>query len=273
MTTVLHVSDLHFGPPAVPVQLDAIEAMIATHKFDVIAISGDLSQRARPGELQAARMLIREASKLSRTIVVPGNHDVKWWRAPVGIGLRNTTTANYRRYIASDLEPVLSVPGVTFVGLNTAQGVMPGSVTWNPRDVGVVGDLSHEQIDGARRKFDAAPADDMRVIVMHHNPLRGQLSNRFGLAHPARAARAFVDLRIDVVLCGHDHQEAVHHVEHTSYGTIVCTAGTVSNRTRGLRPSAMNAVSLSKDGIEVVPQIWSSDAGDFLPGPPRRFGR
>lgn len=273
MTTVLHVSDLHFGPPGVPAQLDAIEAIIATRGFDVVAISGDLSQRARSGEFQAARMLIREASKRSRTIVVPGNHDVKWWRAPAGIGSRDAATANYRRYITDDLEPVLSVPGVTFVGLNTARGVVPGTLTWNPRDVGVVGDLSRKQIDDARRKFESAPASDMRVIVMHHNPLRGQLSNRFGLAHPARAARAFADLHIDVVLCGHDHQEAVQHVEHTSYGTIVCTAGTVSNRTRGQRPSAMNIVSLSKSGIEVVPQIWSGDSLDFLPGPSCKFDR
>jgi 3',5'-cyclic AMP phosphodiesterase CpdA len=273
VTTVLHVSDLHFGPPAVPAQLDAIEAMIASHGFDVVAISGDLSQRARAGEFQAARVLIREASKKSRTIVIPGNHDVKWWRAPLGLGSRVSMTANYRRYISANLEPVLSVPGATFVGLATAQGVMPGTLTWNPRDVGVVGNLSRAQIEAARRTFDAAPAGDMRVIVMHHNPLRGELSNRYGLAHPARASRAFAELHVDLVLCGHDHQEAVHHVEHTPYGTIVCTAGTVSNRTRGHRPSAMNVITLAPGGIDVVPHIWSSTAGDFLPGPPRRFGR
>ena len=273
MTTVLHVSDLHFGPPAVPAQLDAIAQMIATRRFDVVAISGDLSQRARPGEFQAARQFLRDAAKVSRTIVVPGNHDVKWWRAPLGVGSREAAIANYKRYITKELEPVLSVPGVTFVGLNTAQGVVPGTLTWNPRDVGVVGNLNAAQILEARRRFEAAPTGDMRVIVMHHNPLRGELSNRFGLAHPARAAKAFADLRVDLVLCGHDHQEDVEHVEHTPFGTVVCTAGTVSNRTRGQRPSAMNIATLTPQAIAIEPQIWSVDAQNFLPGPVQHFAR
>jgi 3',5'-cyclic AMP phosphodiesterase CpdA len=273
VTTVLHVSDLHFGPPAVPAQLDAIAQMIATRGFDVVAISGDLSQRARPGEFQAARQFLRDAAKASRTIVVPGNHDVKWWRAPLGIGSREAAIANYKQYITRELEPVLSVPGATFVGLNTAQGVVPGTLTWNPRDVGVVGNLSAQQILEAQARFDAAPRQDMRVIVMHHNPLRGELSNRFGLSHPARAAKAFADLHVDLVLCGHDHQEAIQHVEHTPFGTVVCTAGTVSNRTRGQRPSAMNIVTLTPQAIVVEAQIWSVDAQNFLPGTSQRFAR
>lgn len=270
---MLHVSDLHFGPPAVPAQLDAIGEMINARRFDVVAISGDLSQRARPGEFQAARQFLRDAAKVSHTIVVPGNHDVRWWRDPLGVGSRTSAIANYARYISADFEPVLSVPGVTFVGINTAQGVVPGTITWNPRDVGVVGNMSEEQIVEARARFEEAPKGDQRVIVMHHNPLRGELSNRYGLSHPARAARAFVELGIDLVLCGHDHQEAVQHVEHTKYGTVVCTAGTVSNRTRGQRPSAMNVVTLTPQGIEVEPQIWSEQSQNFLPGPAKRFAR
>ena len=247
--------------------------MIATSRFDVVAVSGDLSQRARPGEFQAARQLLRDAAKVSHTIVVPGNHDVKWWRAPLGVGSRASAIANYARYISPNFEPVLTVPGVTFVGINTAQGVVPGTLTWSPRDVGVVGNMSTAQIAEARVHFDAAPKGNLRVIVMHHNPLRGELSNRYGLSHPARAAKAFVDLEIDLVLCGHDHQEAVHHVEHTKYGTVVCTAGTVSNRTRGQRPSAMNVVTLTQQALEVEPQIWSTAAQNFLPGPVKRFAR
>lgn len=247
--------------------------MIGTRRFDVIAVSGDLSQRARPGEFQAARQLLRDAAKVSRVIVVPGNHDVKWWRAPLGVGSRASAIANYAKYISADFEPVLSVPGVTFVGINTAQGVVPGTLTWNPRDVGVVGNMSAAQIALARAKFDAAPRSDHRVLVMHHNPLRGEISNRYGLSRPARAAKAFVELKVDLVLCGHDHQEAVYHIEHTQYGTIVVTAGTVSDRTRGQRPSAINVITLTPEAIEVEPQIWSTEAQNFLPAPVKRFSR
>src|SRR5512146_2712377 len=123
VTTLFHCSDLHFGHPAVPEQYEAIEALIQERRFDVVAISGDMSQRARSGEFQRAREFIRQAEKVSRTIVVPGNHDVAWWYAPLGIGDPSKLLAKYREYITNDLEPVLRVAGATFVGLNTAQGV------------------------------------------------------------------------------------------------------------------------------------------------------
>ena len=107
VTTLFHCSDLHFGHPAVPEQYEAIEALIQERRFDVVAISGDVSQRARAGEFQRAREFIRQAEKVSRTIVVPGNHDVAWWYAPLGIGDTSRMLAKYRAYISEDLEPVL----------------------------------------------------------------------------------------------------------------------------------------------------------------------
>ncbi len=273
MTTVLHVSDLHFGEPAVPAQVDAIEEYIEERDFDVVVISGDLSQRARPGEFQRARAFIRDADKVSRTIVVPGNHDVKWWRAPLGVGSRGTRYTNYENYISPELEPVLRVPGVTFVGLNTAHGVMPYTLTWNVRDIGVVGALSRSQIDRARAEFDSSPPDDIRAIVMHHNPMRGELSQRHGLVNTKRVLGAFAQLGVDLVMCGHDHQEAIHYVEHTRRGTVISTAGTVSNRSRGKRPSSFNVIDLSPAEIVVTTHIWSGHEHGFREGPVRRFAR
>src|SRR5581483_9288548 len=85
-TTLFHCSDLHFGHPAVPEQYEAIEAIIAERRFDVVAISGDLSQRSRSGEFQRARVFLQHAKRYSEVIVVPGNHDVAWWKAPLGFG-------------------------------------------------------------------------------------------------------------------------------------------------------------------------------------------
>jgi 3',5'-cyclic AMP phosphodiesterase CpdA len=120
---VFHVSDLHFGRPVDSLLIEAIEDHIAQDKYDVIAVSGDLSQRSRAGEFQRASVFLRDASKVSRVIVVPGNHDVAWWRSPMMIRGSKTIYEPYRRYVSRELEPVLRVPGATFVGLNTAQGV------------------------------------------------------------------------------------------------------------------------------------------------------
>ena len=271
MTRVLHVSDLHFGKPAVPEQIEAIEAFIQEEEFDVVAISGDLSQRARSGEFQRARAFIRHAQRVSRTIVVPGNHDVKWWRAPLHIGDQARMYANYMKYIDKDLEPVLRIPGATFVGLLTAHGVSRHTLTWNVRDIGVIGALHKSQLERAGQEFEKSPPDDWRIIVMHHNPVKGELSQRHGLRDTPRVLGAFADLGVDVVLCGHDHQEAVHYIEHTKRGTVISTAGTVSNRSRGGRPSSINVLEIRQNTIDVSTLIWSSEAGGFAPGPARSF--
>jgi 3',5'-cyclic AMP phosphodiesterase CpdA len=271
MTRVLHASDLHFGKPAVPEQIEAIEAIIQQEKFDVVAISGDLTQRSRSGEFQRARAFLRNAERVSRTIVVPGNHDVKWWRAPMEIGPRNGMYANYKKYIDPNLEPVLRIPGATFLGLLTAHGVSRHTLTWNLRDIGVIGAVRKSQLERAAEEFQKSPPDDWRVIVMHHNPVKGEISQRHGLRNTPRILGAFADLDVDLVLCGHDHQEAVHYIEHTKRGTVISTAGTVSNRSRGGRPSSINVIELLGRKIHVATLIWSREKGDFVPGPERSF--
>ena len=273
MTTVLHVSDLHFGKPAVPEQIERIEEFIQKGHFDVVAISGDLSQRALSGEMQRARSFIRDAERVSRTIVVPGNHDVRWWMSPLGIGNKAAMYKTYRAFINAELETVLRVPGVTFVGLNTAHGVALHTLTWNYRDVSIIGDLRVGQIDYARRMFEESPGGDARVIVMHHNPMKGELSKRHGMVDTKRVLGAVADLGVDVVLCGHDHQEAIHYVEHTRRGTVISTAGTVSNRSRGGRPSSLNIIKLRDKTIDVITSVWSTKETTFVRGPTKTFKR
>src|SRR6476469_5570 len=273
MTTVFHVSDLHFGWPAVPEQIEAIEQIIQIKKFDVVAISGDLSQRARSGEFQRAAAFIRDAKKVSEVITIPGNHDVKWWRAPLGIGNRAEIYANYRRFIDRNLEPVLRVPGATFVGLNTSHGVTWRTLTWNMRDISIIGDIHKHQLDEAKRIFEKAPKKDARVIVMHHNPVRGELSQRHGLKNTQKILGAFAEMGVDLVCCGHDHQESVHFIEHTRKGTVISTAGTISNRSRGGRTSSVNVIGIGAASIDVTTHVWSNDKHTFVDGPHKSFKR
>lgn len=272
-TKIFHVSDLHFGGPAVPEQIEAIEVMIQEGKFDVVAVSGDVSQRARSGEFQRAAVFLRDAKKVSQTIIVPGNHDVRWWRAPVGVGPYPKIFDAYKKWVYHDLEPVLSIPGVTLVGLNTSHGVTHRTLTWNVRDISIIGYVTRAQLNTLREKLERAPAGDARVVVMHHNPVKGELSQRHGLKNTKRILGAFAELGVDVVLCGHDHQEAVHYIEHTRKGTVISTAGTVSNRSRGGRPSSVNLITVKPGAIEVTTLVWSQKQGTFVRGPHQSFSR
>ena len=275
MTTIelFHCSDLHFGHPAVPEQYEAIEALIQERTYQVVAISGDLTQRARAGEFQRARALIRHAERVSKVVVVPGNHDVAWWFSPFGMGDDRKLLRKYRQYISESVEPVLRIPGATFVGLNSCHGVVRHTLTWNLRDLSIIGYLREEQIARAADEFSKSPASDARVIVLHHNPVKGELSQRHGLANTTRVLGAFADLGVDLVCCGHDHQEAVHYIEHTKKGTIISTASTISNRGRGGRPSSVNTIRITEKDIDVHTLIWSAETRTFGPGPQQKFTR
>jgi 3',5'-cyclic AMP phosphodiesterase CpdA len=274
ITTLFHCSDLHFGHPAVPEQYEAIEAIIESRKYDVVAISGDVSQRARAGEFQRARSFIQRAERAgSEVIVVPGNHDVSWWQAPLGFGDPNAIYKKYRAYISQDIEPVLRIAGATFVGLNTSQGVIRETLTWNLRDISIIGHLTRAQIERARGEFERSRADDARIIVMHHNPVKGELSQRHGLKNTQRILGAFAEMGVDLVLCGHDHQEAVHYIEHTKRGTVISTSGTISNRSRGGRPSSVNSIRITPTEIEVSTLLWSDAESNFIGGPGKCFKR
>ena len=54
MRSIAHISDLHFGRHD-PVIATGLLADLAAEKPDLIAISGDLTQRARRAEFAAAR--------------------------------------------------------------------------------------------------------------------------------------------------------------------------------------------------------------------------
>jgi 3',5'-cyclic AMP phosphodiesterase CpdA len=273
VTRIFHCSDLHFGKPAVPEQIAAIEAIIQESRFDVVAISGDLSQRNRAGEFQRAAVFLRDTQRVSKTIVVPGNHDVAWWQAPLGIGRRGKIYENYRKYVSTELEPVLSVDGVTLAGLNTSHGVTRRTLTWNLRDISILGDVTRAQLTRLREVFNTSPQGDARVVVMHHNPVKGELSKRHGLKRTKKILGAFAEMGVDVVLCGHDHQEAIHYIEHTKKGTVISTAGTVSNRSRGGRPSSVNVVNIQPQTIELTTFVWSKDQTTFVAGPHKCFRR
>jgi 3',5'-cyclic AMP phosphodiesterase CpdA len=272
-TTVFHCSDLHFGHPAVPEQYEAMEALIQDRRYDVVAISGDVSQRARSGEFQRARAFIKHAERVSKVICIPGNHDVQWWKAPLGLGDEREMFATYRRFIDDDIEPVLHVPGATFAGLNTSHGVVRQSLTWRLRDISIIGIVRRSQLERLRVLFAGTPPGDVRVVVMHHNPVKGELSQRHGLKDTKRALGAFAEMEVDLVLCGHDHQDAIHYIEHTKRGTVISTAGTVSNRMRGGRPSSVNSISITSEKIEVSTFVWNAASGGFVSGPVKCFAR
>ncbi len=270
---LLHLSDLHFGRPSVAAQIEEVENILDREKFSAIVISGDLSQRSRSREFDRARSFLESCETHAPVMVVPGNHDVAWWACPLGVGSREKMYERYRRYIREDLEPVVRIPGATLVGLNSAQGIQPYTLTTRPRDLSVVGALRAEQWASAKKSFDAAPAGDLKVLVFHHNLLRGDLSNRWGLASRAAGIESALGTGADLVLCGHDHDEKVDQISVGGRKMVVACASTLTNRVRGGGPGAINFIDVDALTITVNDWEWSEKIGTFARAKWARYTR
>jgi 3',5'-cyclic AMP phosphodiesterase CpdA len=176
------------------------------------------------------------------------------------------------RHFSDDLSPSLEIPGVIIAGVNTAHGVTRGSVTRRFRDLGVIGQVKHADMVRVRDVFEHAAPDAARVVMMHHNPIRGELSGRHGLANTEQALHAFADLGTELILCGHDHQDAIHTIERGAHGLIISTAGTISNRIRPGRESSFNLVDVDDHELRITAHTWRQGRG-FVPSENRAFPR
>jgi len=108
--------------------------------------------------------------------------------------------------------------------------------------------------------------------MIHHNPIRGELSGRHGLANTEQALHAFSDLGTELVLCGHDHQDAVHTIEKGAHGLVISTAGTISNRIKPGRASSFNLVQTDENTLRIIAHCWKNGVG-FVPSEDRSFPR
>ena len=168
---------------------------------------------------------------------------------------------------------VLQLPGVTFVGLNSCHGIRPYTLTTRLRDLSVVGAIRPAQWEKARIAFANAPTGDLKVLVFHHNLLRGDLSNRWGLANRAAGITEALATGAELVLNGHDHQTRIDAVERGARRMVVSHSTTLCDRTRGGLPAAFQEIEITPDAVTVRACSWDRAAGDFTPRQDRVFAR
>jgi 3',5'-cyclic AMP phosphodiesterase CpdA len=256
--TIVHLSDLHFGrlnPRVVPPLIAAIHEL----RPDLVAISGDFTQRARSRQFAEARGFL---DALPRPyLVVPGNHDIPLY----DIGRRFLRPlGRYRRFIADDVEPMFVDGEVVVVGLNSARSLSFGR-----------GRLSESQVGRAVERFRAVAPNVIKIVVTHH-PF--DLPDHYGADHlVGRAAMAMAQLATvgaDLFLAGHLH---VSHIGQTAerykiagHSALVVQAGTISTRERG-EPNSFNVLRVDRPRIAVVRRVWDDARAAFGESPARAF--
>ncbi len=245
MKTIAHLSDLHFGrhDPAVVV---ALLGELRSQPPSLLAVSGDLTQRARRREFAAARRFLDTVE--APRVVVPGNHDIPLFDlarrllSPLG---------RYQRFVCPDRNPFVQVDGLAVLGVNTAR---PSA--WKD------GRLSVVQIGTIRERFCAAPPGSFKVLVTHH-PFLPPPSD----PAPALVGRGLSGLvaaescGVDLLLAGHLHRgytgdARTHHVT-LRRSILVAQAGTaVSRRTRAGETNSYNRIQVEPPRLAIEVRAW-----------------
>ena len=225
MSVVLHISDTHFGTEQ-PRVVEALVALAAQQRPDVVVLSGDITQRARPAQFRAAKAFVDRLG--APVVAVPGNHDI----ALFDLWARFTRPyARYAKAFGAELEPVHAAPDLLVVGVNTTRA-------WRHKH----GEVSAAQIDRVASLLTAASARQLRVVVVHQPAAVTRAEDHVNLLRGHQAAlRAWSAAGADLVLGGHIHLPYTLAQHGLARRLWVVQAGTaVSSRIRLEAPNSVN---------------------------------
>ena len=250
MRTIIHLSDLHFGriDPAI---LAPLIAFIDGTKPDLVAVSGDFTQRARTVEYIEARKFLDAVR--SPKIVVPGNHDVP---------LHNLFSRfvrsldGYRRYISDDLQPFFLDDEMAVAGVNTAR-----AFTWKD------GRISRWQLRDLHEKFERVPDGRAKILVTHH-PFELPTGAHGNVVGRSRLAmKTLAKAQVDILLAGHFHIADTGHTAKRyntpGYSALIVASGTsTSTRGRG-QPNSLNVIRVEQPRVTIERRVWNREGSAF----------
>ena len=258
---ILHLSDPHFGTERADA-VRALEELTAAVRPTLLVVSGDITQRARREQYQAARRFIDrlQACCGAPWLAIAGNHDIPLFdvAARVAWPLRE-----YRRSISEQLEPEHSDAQALVLCVNTVR-------RWRHKD----GEVSHAQIERVARRLQRAAPGQLRVVVTHQPVHVVDPAERKNLliGHEA-AVRRWAQAGADLILGGHIHSAYVVALSESASGVLpalwAVQAGTaVSSRVRREQPNSVNLICYRPPGVRdaagrVLPRAVSVQQWDF----------
>lgn len=250
MRTIVHLSDLHFGriDPAI---LAPLIKFIGELKPDLVAVSGDLTQRARTVEFLAAKEFL--AAIPFPQIVVPGNHDVPLHNVFARFVRR---LDRYRRYITPELQPVFADAEIVVVGLNTAR-----AFTWKD------GRINRGQLEKLRATMERKAAGRTKIVVTHHPfDLPAGAAGRV-VGRSRLAMKTLAESGVDLFLAGHFHiadtSQTAKRYQMPGYSALIVSSGTTtSTRGRG-QPNSFNVIRIDRPQLAIERRTWQRSSGSF----------
>ena len=235
--TLFHLSDIHFGIEDNRA-LDWVKAEIAKRQPDAVAITGDLTMRARTKEFAAAEKWLHSLGV--PVTVEPGNHDLPNYYLPS----RYLDPLGRFRAFRELVERQIDLPGLALVPLNT-------NVPAQPRFNWSKGWVTEKALSRCLQHIDRLPAGSKALVTVHH-PLREVGTRGTALTHNGgRALDELAKRNVLGVLSGHVH-DAFDIMEQTPHGPVrMIGAGTLSHRLRSTPPS-FNELTWDGEALSVT---------------------
>lgn len=222
-TLIFHLSDIHFGLENNRA-LDWVKQEVAVRQPHAVAITGDITMRARRREFAAASAWIRSLE--AKVTLEAGNHDLPYFN------LIERFFTPYRKFhgVEQLVERELALPGLAIVPLRTTARAQP-RLNWSK------GWITGAALAKTLRAIDTLPTGTQALVTAHH-PLREVGTKGTALTRNGRRALAELAKRpVAAVMTGHVH-DAFDIVEQTANGPVrMIGAGTLSQRIRSTPPS------------------------------------
>jgi 3',5'-cyclic AMP phosphodiesterase CpdA len=245
MTTLIHLSDLHFGHAFVPHLGELILQEIANIQPEIVVISGDFTMRARHSEYAQARAFLDRIP--IPVLTIPGNHDQPLF-APIERLTR--PMARYAKYIHNGVDMTRATETWFVAGVNDNRPILPG------------GFWSRDQRAWIERECANAPRGATRVIATHHQLDWAGKWRPAGMWYPARARELLARCGVELVLNGHTH---IPGAIQTREGIVIARAGTAtSNRTRHGQSNSYNLITRDEKQISVFIRRYDERARAFV---------
>ncbi|MFZ6798784.1 metallophosphoesterase family protein [Undibacterium sp. Di24W] len=225
MSVIMQISDPHFGTEQ-PQVMAGLTSLVKQQKPNLLVLSGDITQRARPAQFHAARRFMD--SLHVPFLAIPGNHDI-----PL-LNIWSRLSNPYARHIAafgSELEPFYSSPDMMIICVNTTRA-------WRHKH----GELSAQQIARVTDLLSQASAEQLRIIVVHQPIAVTRAKHKVHLLRGhSEALPAWSAAGADLVMGGHIHLPYVLPLAGLARPTWAVQAGTaVSSRVRSGVPNSVN---------------------------------